>query len=55
MKKLLLIRDIYYEGFKNLGHIIVKNYFKVFTWFCIALIFIAIYAFIYRVSTGFYF
>ena len=55
MKTTLLIREIYLEGFRNLGHIIIKNYFKAFAWFSFVLFFIVLYAFIYRVSTGFAF
>ena len=55
MKTTLLIREIYLEGFRNLGHIIIKKYFKAFAWFSFVLFFIVLYAFIYRVSTGFAF
>ena len=55
MKRLLLIREIYFEGFKNLGNLIVQKYFKFFTWFCFAMFFIVLYAFIYRIATGFAF
>ena len=53
MKKLLLVRNIYLEAFKNLGHVLIKKYFKAFSWFCFALLAIVLYAFIFRVSTGF--
>jgi len=55
MRKLLLIKEIYIEGFRNLGHILLKRYFKAFSWFCFALLAIVIYAFVYRLSTGFAF
>ncbi|MBD1261413.1 hypothetical protein HZY62_12485 [Maribacter polysiphoniae] len=55
MKTTLLIKKIYEEGFRNLGHLMVKNYFKVFAWFSFAMFFIVLYAFVYRVSTGFAF
>lgn len=55
MKTTLLIREIYLEGFRNLGHLIIRNYFKVFAWFSFVLFFIVLYAFIYRVATGFAF
>jgi len=55
MKTTLLIREIYLEGFRNLGHLIIRNYFKAFAWFSFVLFFIVLYAFIYRVSTGFAF
>jgi hypothetical protein len=55
MKTTLLIREIYLEGFRNLGSLVVRNYFKVFAWFSFILFFIVLYAFIYRVSTGFAF
>lgn len=55
MKTVLLIKEIYHDGFKNLGHFFMKRYFKFFTWFSIIMFAIVLYAFIYRVSTGFAF
>ncbi|MET7028771.1 MULTISPECIES: DUF6747 family protein [Sediminicola] len=53
MTKLLLIKEIYLEGFRNLGHFIIKNYLKVFSWVCFSLILVAMYALVFRMSTGF--
>ena len=55
MKTTLLIKEIYSEAFRNLGSYILKNYLKIFTWFCFALISIALYALIFRMFTGFAF
>jgi len=55
MNYILLLKEIYHEAFKNLGHAIVKNYFKVFTWFCFISFIIVLYAFLFRVATGFAF
>ncbi|MBC30305.1 MAG: hypothetical protein CMH48_05625 [Muricauda sp.] len=55
MKKLLLVKEIYLEAFKNLGHILIEKYFKIFSWFCFIMFFVVLYAFIFRVSTGFAF
>ncbi|WP_337251630.1 DUF6747 family protein [Maribacter halichondriae] len=55
MKNVLLIREIYLEAFKDLGTKFVKSYFKAFTWFCFASYLVLIYAFVFRVSTGFAF
>ncbi|MEC3963955.1 DUF6747 family protein [Flagellimonas halotolerans] len=55
MKKLLLVKEIYIEGFRNLGHFLIEKYFKIFAWFSFILFFIVLYAFIYRLSTGFAF
>ena len=55
MKTILLLREIYYEGFKDIGHFLVRNYFKVFAWISFTLFFIVLYAFIYRIVTGFVF
>ncbi len=55
MKTTLLIKEIYLEGFKNLGHFLIKNYFKLFAWFSFMLFFVALYAFIFRLYTGFAF
>tara|TARA_E500000318_G_scaffold84448_1_gene80252 strand:- start:1867 stop:2064 length:198 start_codon:yes stop_codon:yes gene_type:complete len=53
MKKLLLIKEIYLEGFRNLGNIILEKYFKIFAWFSFIMFFIVLYAFVYRIATGF--
>ncbi|EAR02787.1 DUF6747 family protein [Maribacter sp. HTCC2170] len=55
MKNVLLIKEIYLEAFRNLGNAIVKSYFKAFSWFCFASFVIMLYAFVFRVSTGFAF
>ncbi len=55
MKTMFLLKEIYLEGFKNLGHFLIKNYFKAFTWFTAALLLIVMYAFFFRVSNGFIF
>jgi len=55
MKNALLIKEIYLEAFKNLGSILVKSYFKAFSWFCFASFAIVLYAFIFRIATGFAF
>ena len=55
MKHLLLIRQIYLDAFRNLGHIIAKYYFRAFFWFCFLSFIIVLYAFIFRVATGFAF
>ncbi len=55
MRKLLLVREIYVEAFKDWTHRMLNKYFKAFSWFCFFLLAIAVYAFIYRLSTGFSF
>lgn len=53
MNTLLLFKEIYLEGFRNLGSYLVKNYFKAFAWFAFVLFFVVLYAFVFRVLTGF--
>ncbi len=53
MKKLLLIKEIYIEAFRNLGHWLLVKYFKAFAWFSFILLLIVLYAFFFRLSTGF--
>ena len=53
MKKILLIKEIYTEAFRNIGNIILRKYFEIFAWFSFALFLIVLYAFIFRLSTGF--
>ena len=55
MKTVLLIKEIYLEGFRNLGNFIIQRYFKVFAWFSFIMFMVVLYAFIFRVSTGFAF
>lgn len=55
MQKLLLLKEIYFEAFKNWPFDILRKYFKVYSWFCFALIVIGLYAIIYRAATGFAF
>ncbi len=55
MKTALLIREIYLEGFRNLGNYILRNYLKVFAWFSFALIAVGLYALLFRMYTGFAF
>lgn len=55
MKKMLLIKEIYIEGFRNLGHFLVEKYFEIFAWFSFVMFFIVLYAFVYRIATGFAF
>lgn len=55
MKTILLIREIYLDGFKNLGNLILQKYFKFFAWFSFIMFAVVLYAFIFRISTGFAF
>jgi len=55
MKIILLVKQIYAEGFRNLGPVLVRKYFKFFAWFSFLMFAIVLYAFIFRVSTGFAF
>ncbi|WP_198944427.1 DUF6747 family protein [Robiginitalea sediminis] len=53
MKTLLLVKEIYLDAFKNLGNLIVRNYFRAFAWFSFAMFLVVLYAFVFRISTGF--
>jgi len=55
MKTVLLLKEIYANGFRDLGSYLVKNYFKAFAWFSFVMLVVVIYAFFYRVFTGFAF
>lgn len=52
---MLLIREIYMEGFRDLGNYLVTHFFKCFAWFSFLMYLLALYAFVYRISTGFQF
>ncbi len=53
MDKVLLIKNVYLEAFKSLGHKIIKHGFKIYFWSCAVLLAVVLYAFWYRVFTGF--
>jgi len=53
MNTLILIKNIYREAFVNLGSFIMKRYFKFFAWFSFIMFAVVLYAFIFRVITGF--
>ncbi len=53
MSTFLLLKEIYLEGFRNLGNFMIKKYFKIFAWFAFAMFAVVLYAFVYRISTGF--
>ncbi|WP_198439679.1 DUF6747 family protein [Pareuzebyella sediminis] len=55
MKTILLLREIYIEGFRNIGSFLVRNYFKAFAWFSFVMLIVVLYAFVFRVATGFAF
>jgi len=55
MEKITLVKEIYTEAFRNWRSFLLENYFKLFSWLCFVLIALAMYALIYRVSTGFSF
>ncbi len=55
MKTILLIKEIYLEGFKNIQNYVVKYSFKAFAWFTLAMFVIVLYAFLFRLLTGFVF
>jgi hypothetical protein len=55
MKTIILIKEIYLEGFRDLGNYILKHYIKLFAWFTLVMFTIVLYAFIFRLYTGFAF
>lgn len=55
MNILLRFKEIYREAFRNLGHAVVKNSVKLLFWFCFLSFIVVLYAFVFRVSTGFAF
>ena len=55
MKTVLLINEIYKEAFRDLGHFLIKSFFKAFAWFSFLMFLIVVYAFLFRAFTGFAF
>ena len=55
METILLLRKIYLEGFRNLGNYMIKHAFKAFAWFVLIMFIVVVYAFAYRIFSGFAF
>ncbi len=55
MKKLLLLQEIYLEAFQDWTQKLLNKYFKLFSIFCFFLLAVVLYAFVFRLSTGFAF
>ena len=53
MNTLLLLKEIYLNAFRNLGNLLLKRYFEAFAWFCFIMFLVVLYAFIFRLSTGY--
>ena len=53
MNTLLHIKEIYINAFRHISNYVVRNFFKVFAWFAFAMLLIVLYAFVFRVYTGF--
>ena len=53
MDNLKIIKEIYMEAFKQLENFVLKTYMKFFAWFSFIMFGVVLYAFIYRVITGF--
>jgi len=55
MTTLYTIKDIYAEAFRNLESFVTRNYMRFFAWFSFGMFGVVVYAFIFRVATGFAF
>ncbi|MEA1785172.1 DUF6747 family protein [Arenibacter sp. GZD96] len=53
MTKVLLVKKVYLDAFRNLGHMIIKHSAKAYFWFVAVLLSVVLYAFWYRIFTGF--
>ncbi|WP_354667780.1 DUF6747 family protein [Arenibacter algicola] len=53
MVKSIILKKVYLEAFKNLGNQLVKNGFKIYFWACAVLFILVLYAFVFRLTTGF--
>jgi len=53
MKTLLLMKEIYLDAFKAIQNFFVRRFFIGFAWFSLILFLIVLYAFVYRILTGF--
>ena len=55
MKTVLLVKEIYLDSFRNIGNYLLRNYLKAFAWFSFCMICVVVYAFVFRLLTGFAF
>lgn len=55
MNTLLHLKEIYLQAFRNIGNLILKRYLEFFAWFSFILFVVVVYAFIFRLTTGFAF
>lgn len=55
MRKLVLLQEIYLEAFRDWTQKLLNKYFKAFSVFCGFLLIVVLYAFFFRLSTGFAF
>lgn len=55
MEKLLLIREGFLEVSRHWGNLLVRKYFRAFSWLCFALWVATLYAFLFGVTRGFAF
>lgn len=55
MRKFLLLQEIYLEAFRDWSYKLLNKYFRAFSIFCFFLIAVVMYAFVFRLSTGFSF
>ena len=55
MKTITLFWDLYEAAFKAIGNFMLRHAYKLLFWFCFISYLIVLYAFLYRVATGFAF
>ncbi|MBT8210249.1 MAG: hypothetical protein KJP14_06955 [Eudoraea sp.] len=53
MTTLLHLKEIYLNAFRQFSNYIVRNTLKVLAWFAFAMFLIVLYAFWYRIFSGF--
>lgn len=55
MKKIRLVKKIYLDAFQDIGNVKIQYSLKIYSCVCFSLFCIALYAFIYRLFTGYNF
>ena len=53
MNTLLQLKEFYVNAFRQISNYFVRNFLKVFSWFAFAMFLIVLYAFVFRLHTGF--
>lgn len=55
MNTFYLFKALYLDAFRSIQSFLIRNVYKMLFWFCFVCYLVVLYAFIYRIATGFAF